>query len=113
NLTDAPLPVRWYQWGPVDLPQGFVGYGGDKRRLRFGYLRSLTSQIVETSDSAPGMYARMEVVKQGDTRVIWPNEQSSKYNFVLAWAALTNRYYALAVHPWIDPDNVSPGDLSL
>ncbi len=113
NLTDAPLPVRWYQWGPVDLPQGFVGYGGDKRRLRFGYLRSPTSQIVETSDSAPGMYARMEVVKQGDTRVIWPNEQSSKYNFVLAWAALTNRYYALAVHPWIDPDNVSPGDLSL
>lgn len=114
NLTDGPLPVRWYQWGPVDLPQGFIGYGGDKRRLRFGYLRSPTSTVVETSDGAPGFYSRRSVVHKGEPdRSVWPNEASSKYNFVLSWAALTNRYYALAMHPWVDPASLAPGDLVL
>ncbi|MDX2146734.1 MAG: membrane protein insertase YidC [Planctomycetota bacterium] len=38
NLTPLPLAIRYFQFGPVDLEQGVEAYGGDKRRVRFGYL---------------------------------------------------------------------------
>ena len=40
NLSGALLSVRWYEAGLTDLPQDAMGYGGDKRRVRFGYLLS-------------------------------------------------------------------------
>lgn len=111
NRTDRPLSVRWHQLGPVDLPVGVIRYGGDVRRLRLGYL------------TGPAVDPEQQVVR-GDTRflvahatvlgapvfdpgrnewvfpphTIWPDAESGKESLSLSWAALTNRYFAVAVH---------------
>jgi YidC/Oxa1 family membrane protein insertase len=108
NLTRAPMSVRWWQFGPVDLPAGNTSYGGDKRRVRFGYLASpqadpagqyvLTGQY-ETLARASVLGARDSggYYKAGETA--WPNPASSKHGLSLVWLGMTNRYFGVALHP--------------
>lgn len=111
NLTDRALRVGWLQFGPVDLPMGVIRYGGDVRRLRLGYLASATSdpdqQVVLGGDrhmiahaSALGT-AAFDATKgwKFPEYTAWPDERSVRDGQSLAWAALTNRYFAVAVHP--------------
>ena len=114
NDSDLPLDIRWTQFGPVDLPQDAVTYGGDKRRVRFGYL-SRPSQ-----DPARGVVLAQDFLKpRKDTlgsknkqtgryevsRGIWPNERSIDRDYSLVWAAMTNRYFGVAVHPVVNVDS--------
>ncbi len=123
NLTAKPITVRWRQFGPVDLPQDAHSYGGDKRRIRYGYLLSPPMQggdpTVLSDDflwwrhdllgkAGPDGYsprvAPTSLAKDGRTTVTsagWPNARSVDRGYRLVWAALTNRYFAVAVHPLI------------
>jgi YidC/Oxa1 family membrane protein insertase len=111
NLTGRAINVTWHQFGPVDLPIGVIRYGGDVRRIRLGYLRSLQSdpnqQVVFGGDrfmiphatalgsptmDATGQWAWPEFA-------IWPEARAKADGLSLSWAALTNRYFAVAVHP--------------
>jgi hypothetical protein len=40
NESAQPVKVRWLQLGSVDLPGDASGYGGDRRRVQFGFLLS-------------------------------------------------------------------------
>lgn len=119
NLTDAPMSVVWHQYGPADQPMGTIRYGGDTRRARFGYLLPQTldpSRTVQGGDRYMLAHAdllgtaRPDAVFPGtafpvwDPKALWPNPRSIKDEDTLAWAAMTSRYFAVAVHP----ANVAP-----
>lgn len=105
NLSAMPLDVVWVQMGPVDLPQDSTSYGGDKRRIRFGYLLApaydptrqqvLAGEHSHARQSVLGNAAEIEITQ-------WPNETSTKEQHELSWVGFTNRYYATAVYPLID-----------
>lgn len=120
NLTDAPIPVSVIQTGPADLIQESF-YGGDKRRLRFGYLldetRDPTQQFVQPdSDLKPRN--KLLGKKEKSTKLyaaaapVWPTPAHANRNHTLSWLALTNRYFAVAVHPKVDP-NAPTNNLAL
>lgn len=129
NLTDQPLSIRWQQFGPIDLDRDVVAYGGDRRRVRFGYLHAPNIQrgdpTVASNDfvweRSPQMciffWARDRLLgpRSPDTgiyetiRTIWPNDRSRDRNYRLVWTGMTNRYFGAALHPLlaqeVHPDN--------
>lgn len=109
NLSGGTLRVRWYQYGPVDLPAETVAYGGETRRVKFGYL--LPPNVDPSRTVLGTAYAtqpRSQVLGQPDASgaypalTVWPNEASTNGQFELVWLALSNRYFAVALHPLID-----------
>lgn len=135
NLTSAPMAVRWRQLGPGDLPIGVVRYGGDVRRVHFGYLPppgpNPTGQVVSARDTlVPHATAmgtmnavgrnpteRWQFTTTGEPRPpLWPTPDSAAAGKSLVWAALTNRFFAVAVHSLPErlpprADTVPPGGL--
>lgn len=107
NLSDRARSVRVVSFGPVDLPQDAVTYGGDKRRLRFGYLsrpeldpsRSVVvaRKFLMPRQSALGPKPYAEVSQ------VWPNATSVEAGFTLVWTGMTNRYFAVVVHGVVTP----------
>lgn len=131
NHAGRALRLRWYQLGPVDLPEEAESYGGDKRRVRFGYLLRpgldpgrqtvVSADFLTSRDSAlgegatmgdgqgrPVFNARGEPVLSYPDQTLWPNPRSTDKQFDLCWAGLTNRYFGVAVHPLFDPS--APAD---
>lgn len=118
NLTDRALTIRWWQFGPVSLEQDSASYGGDKRRLRFGYLArpqaDPTRQFVQHSafDTAlphsTALGDRDEAGRYPASRVQWPNERTRKSELSLVWTALTNRYFGAAVFPLLEGAGGAP-----
>lgn len=127
NLSGAKLTARFEQYGPADLPNEGIGYGGDKRRLRFGHLLSAATdpgrQIVQSSDyliphqtalgardrdtgtfrpSSPEWPVPAATAKLVQ-RPLWPDAKAEERKFELVWAGIINRYYGIAVHPLVDP----------
>ncbi len=107
NLTDTPRRVRLVTFGPIDLPKGEVTYGGDRRRVRFGYLLrpeldparnnvlakkflSPRGSFLGPKDETTGRYV--------PARDVWPSEDTVKAGLSLVWAGMTNRYYSVVVH---------------
>lgn len=123
NLTSDPITVRWQQFGPIDLDRDMVAYGGDRRRVRFGYLFPpqiqrgdptvaasdfvwdrtpqpcffwSRNELMGPTDPATGLY---ETVRQ-----IWPNQRSVDRGYRLVWTGMTNRYFGAALHPPFERD---------
>ncbi len=107
NLTDAAMTVAWQQVGPSDLPADRGGYGGDKRRVRFGYVAPnwpgnvVGNDYLVSRDKAVG-----PVVQQPNgarllqsVRQLWPNDRASRHGYQLTWVGMTNRYFGLAMYP--------------
>lgn len=115
NLTGVPLTFRWHQFGPIDLPGDAGGYGGDKRRVRFGYLTSPEAQRSDpTVLSNEFQHSRSTIVgrtnKSGvadELLPVWPNPTSTRDKLRLVWLGLTNRYFGAAMLP-IVPANSGP-----
>ncbi len=109
NLTSEPMTVRWITFGPAQLYQESQGYGGDKRRVRFGYVEpgsphfvvggdrmKTITQIAGKRDSTNGLY---------QTNVeLWPDREVNNKGLQLAWPGLTNRYFGTAVHAVAEGD---------
>lgn len=108
NLTQRPLTIRLHQYGPVDLEMGDTGYVGDKRRVRLGFLeppsRDPSRQFVLSDDE---LRERNDVIKlaerSGGSVRVWPDPDAGA-GAELVWAAMTNRYFTIAVHPMVDED---------
>jgi len=107
NLTDSGMTVGWRQFGPIELFSD-AGYGGEKRRFRFGYLFDAQSdpsrQFVGATDF---LWPRDRFLGAAAERSfpggeIWPNEVSREKGYELVWAGATNRYFAAVAHPWLD-----------
>lgn len=123
NLTATPLTIRWFQFGPVDLPADSAGYGGEKRHLRFGYLFPTErdpSRFVVTQSGLDK--ARQDVLEkryptpnaQGHSILayrdytLWPNPESTEGKYEATWLAFTNRYFGVSVHSLYTP-SIVPG----
>ena len=108
NLTDTAYNIRWRQFGTVEM-FGDSGYGGEKRRVRFGYLydaRSDPSQ--QFVDATKFLWNRNKLtgeksVKRYPDGKIWSNTYSEEQDLTLVWAGVTNRYFGAVTHPLIDP----------
>ncbi len=112
NLTDGPMQIEWIQYGPVDLPADELGYGGDPRRVRFGYLlnqkQDPSQQLVQTERT---IHRRSSIIDSPEDEFgrIWPTDASQRDGLTLSWAAMTNRYFTFVVHPTIAPDVAASG----
>jgi YidC/Oxa1 family membrane protein insertase len=117
NLTDSPLQIRWIQFGPVELDQDVVAYGGDRRRVRFGYLMAPRAQRNDptvaasdfvwdrlNSDVAGPLLRTTQPRMYEDLRTVWPNRRSIEREYRLVWAGMTNRYFGAAMHPLLTGD---------
>ncbi|MBC7772595.1 MAG: YidC/Oxa1 family insertase periplasmic-domain containing protein [Pyrinomonadaceae bacterium] len=114
NLTDQPVKVVWHQYGPSDLPKGLIRYGGDRRRVRLGYLTDPqldpTQQIVEAKKyvldrptvlgSPTGMSGSLRTWL---STPLWPNPDSLSNKFTPVWLGMTNRHFGVAMHTLFDP----------
>jgi YidC/Oxa1 family membrane protein insertase len=118
NVSGQTLDVQWKQYGPSDLAVDRSQYI-DRRRVRFGYQRTdlagyPVSYVYAEDDQ---LLERGTVVKNADKAAkatdparkldlvtLWPNADSDENPYDLSWMAVTNRYFACAVHPPIlDP----------
>ncbi len=126
NLVGRPLKVKWLQFGPVDLdpPKSTAGvsttkrrYGGDQRRVRFGYLGSpavdparqtVLTAAYETLGRA-GLFGEYTNGAYPKFEPAWPRPQSIRSGHELVWFGMTDRYFALALYPLIDPASKAPG----
>ncbi len=112
NLTDKPMTIEWLQYGPVDLPLATAGYGGDPRRVRFGYLlnkeRDPSQQFVQTERK---LHRRSSILNKPVDKFgrIWPNEDAEQNGWTLVWTAMTNRYFTFVVHPLVDEKKIAAG----
>jgi YidC/Oxa1 family membrane protein insertase len=109
NLTGQPLEVRWIQFGPVDLYRDVVAYGGDRRRVRFGYLLPPEAQRGDPTVAGSDFIwdrLRSEFIGPRDqqrmyeqVRTVWPNRRSQDRGYRMVWTGMTNRYFGAALHP--------------
>ncbi len=114
NLSRAPMTIEWIHSGPITLGPDTGGYGGDKRRVRFGYWLNPKSQAGDTavlsSKYTTPFNALAGVTKNNGSYIIplkrdlWPNAKSIKAGDRLVWFGLTRRYFGVAFHPLVDPD---------
>jgi YidC/Oxa1 family membrane protein insertase len=107
NLTERPLKVRWYQFGPADLE---MDSWREQRRVRFGYVRSATAQAGDpTVLSDDFVLPRANVLGAATNgafltvKPVWPNPTSERQGLRLVWAGMTNRYFAAAVCNLLEP----------
>ncbi|MFG0283933.1 MAG: YidC/Oxa1 family insertase periplasmic-domain containing protein [Phycisphaerales bacterium JB039] len=116
NLTDEPMTVAWRQVGPADLFADRGGYGGDKRRVRFGYVAPNSPGFVASSDYLLPR-AKAAGSPEGATqllaplRQVWPDARAANQGYQISWLGMTNRYFGAAVYP-VQPDGApSPAQL--
>jgi len=126
NLSARPLTIRWFQVGPVDLPQDAASYGGDKRHIRFGYLLSAAKdptqgyvvsdkyilsreevlgkrETVAGADGLPLKDASGNPILRYPEKTAWPNQRSIDDGYSLVWSGMSNRYFGVTVHPQVAP----------
>jgi YidC/Oxa1 family membrane protein insertase len=114
NLTGSPMTIVWEQFGPVDLPLGTVRYGGDVRRVRFGYMRDVKLNPTRAVEAARFLTSHHDALGSQENgvwppKVLWPNRESTAENLALAWAAMTSRYFVVAVHNPVAPPAAPAG----
>ncbi len=109
NLTGEAMSIRWITFGPAQLYQESQGYGGDKRRVRFGHVEpgsphfvvggdrmKTSTQVAGKRDPSTGLYST--------SMELWPDAKVNEQGLQLAWTGLTNRYFGTAVHAVADGD---------
>jgi len=108
NLAPYPLAFYFFERGTIDLPGVAAAYGGDKRRVHFGYLMDPKSDPTQTNVlSSKFLLEHPALIKAGEpvVKTIWPNEDSVGYS--LSWVGNTNRYFGTAIFPVTDPNVVA------
>jgi len=110
NLTDRPLKVALEFDGPIELPRISAGYGGDKRRLRFGFIGPVSTDPAQNFVRADKfMLPRDDLFKLKNEQV-WPRLNNGTDN-TLVWTAMTNRYFGVVMHPL--EDTPRPGGIGV
>jgi YidC/Oxa1 family membrane protein insertase len=122
NLSGQPLDIRWDQFAGLDLPYK-VSYGGDKRRVRFGYQYKpeaqkgdptvLSQLFLWPHNGGDVLGPKSKTLGVYDvSRKIWPNARGAEDGLRLVWSAFTAQYFGVAAFPITDPakpDKTWPG----
>lgn len=130
NLSGVAYTLRWFMNGPIDLPQQTKGYGGDKRKVRLGYLlpdyleptrsvvmsgehefphqslvgsRNKNGQLADPIDHVLEPYSVDDYAKIGAQPPVWPNKLSMEEKHELAWISASNRYFGVMLMPDTQP----------
>ncbi|HLO39924.1 MAG TPA: hypothetical protein VK176_02800, partial [Phycisphaerales bacterium] len=106
NLTSAEVKVRWLQLGPVDLPHVADGYGGDRRRMPFGYVappevdpaRSVVMARDYVSQLRTALVGPLTTMGYAAESSVWPDLNATQKRLEVSWVAMVNRYFGAAVH---------------
>ncbi len=105
NHTTRPLEIRWEQIGQADAPVDAERYMGDRRLVVAGYINrryNPTESIIFVDDT---FKLRTSVLKG---EAFFPVEKLAEdpSHVSLAWVAMLNRYFAVALHRpvRIEPD---------
>ena len=103
NLTDQPMDIRWITFGPAQLYKESQGYGGDIRRVRFGFVEPGSPHYVIGGDYLKSIASvsgprDKQTQQYPATMELWPTPSAAKNGHELAWAGVTNRYFGVAVH---------------
>lgn len=124
NLSDAPARVVLNTLAMVDFPKADSTYGGDRRRVRYGYLlppeqqgNSLRVQVDNELLSRNKLLGKREATQYGKAytgeRLVWPNEEVLPGAQRLSWLGFTDRYFAVVIHPVFDPNTIGSSDAKL
>jgi YidC/Oxa1 family membrane protein insertase len=103
NLTAAPAKVRWFQYGPSDLPSE-PGASIEVRRVHIGHLvgrdRDPDQTYVVTTGQMYEHSSALSIAQRifEQRNYLWPNDEAKAGGFTPSWIATTSRYFALAVH---------------
>ncbi len=125
NLAGRPLKVKWLQFGPVDMGPASAtagqstmkrAYGGDQRRVRFGYLAGRAvdpgrQEVLTAAYETLGRAALVGAYANGAYQTLetaWPRPRS-RSEHELVWFGMTDRYFAVALYPLIQPKSNAPG----
>lgn len=109
NLSSQPLVVRFSQFASVDPPKTKASYGGDKRRVRFGYQfpanlqgtdpTVLSKEYLWYRTSGEVMGRRNPAGIYEPTLELWPNTLSTRREHRLVWAGQSDQYFGVAAFP--------------
>lgn len=111
NLSGQPLDIRLEQFGTIELPGARTEYGGDKRRVRFGYLLSPQIDAARSYVQAGEfLWSKQRALGSRDksksytpAAPLWPNPRSQEQGYSLTWVGLTNRHFAASLFPILPP----------
>ncbi len=124
NLSDAPARVVLNTLAMNDFPKADSTYGGDRRRIRYGYLlppeqqgNSMRVRVDNELLSRNKLLGKREATQFGKAypseRLVWPNEEVLPGAQRLSWIGFTDRYFAVVIHPVFDPGSISSADEKL
>lgn len=110
NVSASSLRARLISTGAIDMPKADSSYGGDRRRVRYGYLlpaeqqgTSLTVTVDEELKNRNKLLGKKIPSQYGKAYpvglAVWPNEDILPGASRLSWLALTDRYFVVAMHP--------------
>lgn len=110
NMTDRPLKLALEFDGPIELPRVSRGYGGDERRLRFGFIGPISTDPSQSFVRADKFMTPRENLRKLKDGQVWPRLNNNNEN-TLVWTAMTNRYFGVVMHPL--EDTPRPGGLGI
>lgn len=112
NLAGRPVTMHWQQYGPGDLERFKYTYGGDLRRVRFGYIEppevNPDGQLVSATRFIRPHQSLLKTPRAGATAWefepvrVWETDDTREAKVKLSWMAVTDRYFAVAMHAWPD-----------
>tara|TARA_R110002073_G_scaffold147687_2_gene300636 strand:+ start:80143 stop:82236 length:2094 start_codon:yes stop_codon:yes gene_type:complete len=122
NLSSETHTFRFLPTAMVDMPKAKNGYAGDRRRVRYGTLRSPEQQgnsIKVNVDEKLANRSKLLGSKIKDAngnkhyeeaKVVWPTESTIEKGSRLSWIAFSDRYFSVVLHPMLDPMSTDPND---
>ena len=122
NLSSETHTFRFLPTAMVDMPKAKNGYAGDRRRVRYGTLRSPEQQgnsVKVNVDEKLANRSKLLGSKIKDANgnkhyeegmVVWPTEKTIEKQSRLSWIAFSDRYFSVVLHPMLDPMSTDPDD---
>lgn len=103
NLSTQALRVEIIQNGPGDMPLD-KSANMDRREVAIGYydLDRNEGQRIEVENAE--LHQLRAAAIDGDT-TLWPTEETTEAKLEYVWAAMTSRYFAVAMHSGLTPPN--------
>lgn len=124
NRSDQTLRIVLNTTAMIDMPKAESTYGGDRRRVRYGYLRAPEQQGISLRVNVDDeLYSRSKLLGKRTTTnygkaysqmlKVWPNADLLPSAQRLSWIGFTDRYFAVLIHPVFDPATVSSAEQKL
>jgi len=122
NLSPEPHEFRFIATAMIDMPKAKNGYAGDRRRVRYGSLKSIEQQgtsIQVTVDEKLANRAKVLGSRPKDANgnkyyapalAVWPTAKTTEAGSRLSWIAFSDRYFSVVLHPMLDPLSTDPDD---